>query len=149
MGGIKSKIFSDWSFDNSELENELVGAASSYEQSKMIPNEKLNLNDFEYYIIDQDEKTHSNQLINEKLYSSSNFKEPSAVQIQVKKIESLTVPPSYSRETKSIKDININNVTIDLAEEEYLKIQQKKLRDHSLFDTTQLELNKGNQMIGK
>lgn len=146
MGGIKSKIFSDWSLDNPELDSELAdGTISSYEKSKMKTNEKLDLNDFEYYIIDQDDRIHSKNLSYGQL-KSSIFKESATVKNQVKKIEAPPMPSSYSKETNTLKEINLNvnpMSLIDSAEEEYNKIQQNKLRDHSLFDTTQLQLNKG------
>ncbi len=151
MGGIKSKIFSDWSLDNPELDSGLVdGTISSYEKSKMKTNEKLDLNDFEYYIIDQDDRIHSKNLSYSQV-KSSIFKEPSTVKNQIKKIEAPAIPSSYSKANNTLKEINLNlnpMSLIDSAEEEYNKIQQNKLRDHSLFDTTKLQLNKGNNCKG-
>jgi len=143
MGGIKSKIFSDWSLENPDLETDLTADEKS---KMMITSEKLNLNDFEYYVIDQDDQgVNQNQTLNEQTYSTK-FIESGTVKVQVKKIDPPTIPSSYSRATKSLKEISLNSATMPLTnfvEEEYNKIQQKKLRDHSLFDTTQLELNKG------
>ena len=83
MGGIKSKIFSDWSLENPDLETDLTADEKS---KMMITNEKLNLNDFEYYVIDQDDQgVNQNQTLNEQTHSTK-FMESGTVKVQVKNI---------------------------------------------------------------
>ena len=88
MGGIKSKIFSDWSLENPDLETDLTADEKS---KMMITNEKLNLNDFEYYVIDQDDQgVNQNQTLNEQTHSTK-FMESGTVKVQVKKIRKYTL----------------------------------------------------------
>ena len=140
MGGIKSKIFSDASENSPEMETHYFSAESvkqtaSFEKSKLFQTNATknssddstttnpHSNNFDFYFVGDDEQTCTTTTKISPIRGASSFSAP----------KTAFVKPS-------------KEVIPNLTEEEYNQIQQKKLRDHSLFDTKP-ESNKGTKLF--
>ena len=148
MGGIKSKIFSDLSLDNSDMDKNHMSlqykqslSTSSFKKSKILrhqptSSEKLNLNDFEYYYIDEDSQKPQSANLDQVENDIEKYE-----QINDKNIKNRPKNIEISTFTDKLNS-NVTTPNSNLTEHEYNNIQHKKLRDHSLFDSAQTETNK-------
>ena len=153
MGGIKSKIFSDTSLDNTEVEinitqsNKKQAALSSsdFEKPKLFRNStnstdyaQKNSNNFDFYFVGDEEPDMSTRAHNKSMRES--------IRGTLSSSSASKSVPSFTAHTFTKINHNLKQETSqipNLTEEEYNQIQQKKLRDHSLFDSKCSEFNKG------